>query len=363
MSNETSAKGSVEPHVVPRSLGSRTSKVISWIRAQRLKRVPEENLARMAEFAAVGSAPPVSSEFQPMFFHSQCPSEKYYGWRCVYEERGLRIVRKRLGIFSKYLFMCQGFDNERLSLLVNDRRFCGPTDIQVIHDFSRPANEAGLTLGMRQFDYCPHDRILNIGTFVLDLDQPEEQIWQKFDSNTRNKVRRAIKEGIRIRISTHPHQEDICAFFDFYRPLAKRAGLGIPSQQLVEEMIAAGDLICASAATSDSTVVAVNLIYLCPPYAYDVWGASSSNRVNGAGHLLRWEGVRWLQDRDVKWYDLGGVATTDPSDPIYSFKKTLGGQYVSLGSEYRSMGELTKLVYSGFRLTKELVRRVSRHQY
>ncbi len=314
---------------------------------------------RSAEFASVGSEPLTTSEYRPIFFDPRCPSEKYYGWRCVHEEPGLRIVRKRLGLFSKALFLCQDFDIGRLSELVSDRRFGGPTTIQIIHDFSRPADAAGFDLGGRHFEHCQNDRMLNIGTLVINLDEPEEELWRKLEPNSRTKVRRAAKEGVEIRICSKPNPEDLQRFFDFYRPLAKRANLDIPSPQFVERMIDAGDMISAAAVAPGSTVVAVNLIYLCPPYAYDVWGASASNRINGVGHLLRWEGVKWLQNRDFKWYDLGGSATTDPSDPIYSFKKTLGGRYVSLGSEYRSMSGLTKTAYAGFRLTSRLVRQLA----
>ena len=242
---------------------------------------------------------------------------------------------------------------------MKDGRFGGPTEIQIVHDFSRPANEAGLTLGGRRFDHCQKDRVLNIGTFVIDLDEQEEELWRNLAPNSRTKVRRAAKEGVEIRVSSQPNKDDLRIFFDFYRPLAKRVGLDIPSQELVERMIDSGDMISAAAVAPDSTVVAVNLIYLCPPYAYDVWGASASNRINGVGHLLRWETTRWLKNRGFRWYDLGGAAKTDPSDPIYSFKKTLGGRYVSLGSEYRRMSELTKSAYAVFRLAKKHVRHLS----
>ncbi|ARN82802.1 GNAT family N-acetyltransferase [Methylocystis bryophila] len=326
---------------------------------ERFGGLREETLLGMAELASVGSAPAAPAEYRPIFFDPHCPSEKYYGWRCLHEEPGLRILRKQLGIFSKILFLCQNVDDERLSQLVKDRRFGGPTIIQIVHDFSRPASPAGVSLGGRHFEHCQNDRTLNIGTLLIELDKPEEELWKNFDPNSRTKVRRAAKEGVQVRISARRHEEDLRSFFDFYRPLAKRANLDVPSQPLVERMIDAGDMISAAAVASDSTVVAVNLIYLCPPYAYDVWGASSNNRINGAGHLLRWEGIKWLQNRDFRWYDLGGAATTDPSDPIYSFKKTLGGRYVSLGSEYRRMDALTTVAYAGFRLTKKLTRQMS----
>ena len=59
--------------------------------------------------------------------------------------------------------------------------------------------------------------------------------------------------------------------------------------------------------------------------------------------------------------DLNGTIsadpTTDPADPIYAFKKTLGGRYVNMGSEYRRMGGAIKPVYAVFRQAKELIRR------
>jgi len=260
-------------------------------------------------------------------------------------------------MFHKTLFMCQAIDDQRLSILVNDRRFIRATGIEVIHDFSRPPDEAGLNLRGRHFAYIPNDRMLNVGTFVINLDNDEEELWGNLEPNSRTKARRAAKSGVHVRISSQLCQEDLASFFEFYRPLAARIDLAIPEKKLVERMIRAGDMITASALASNSTVVAVNLIYLCPPYAVDVWGASGRNRINGAGHLLRWECTRWVKNRGLKWYDLGGAATTDPADPIYAFKKTLGGRYVNLGSEYRRMGEAVKPVYAVFRQAKELIRR------
>ena len=88
-------------------------------------------------------------------------------------------------------------------------------------------------------------------------------------------------------------------------------------------------MVIASALSPDGTIIAVNLIYLCPPYAFDLYGATGDNLITGTGQFLRWEGTRWLKSRNLKWYDLGGVATIDASNPIYAFKKTLGGRYVS----------------------------------
>jgi hypothetical protein len=295
--------------------------------------------------------------YKPVFFNPEWASEKYYGWRCVHEEPGIRVIKKQFGIFHKVLLMSQSVDDRRMSLQVEDRRFLGPTGIMVIHDFSRPANEAGLSLGGRQFDYVQNDRMLNVGTFVINLDKDEKELWGNLEPNSRTKARRAVKCGVQVRISSQPPQEDLQSFFEFYRPLAARVGLDVPEPKLLDRMIRGGHLITASALTSNSSIVAVNAIYLCPPYAVDVWGASGKCRINGVGQLLRWECTKWLKNRGFKWYDLGGVKTTDPADPIYAFKKSLGGRYVDLGSEYRRMSGAAKPVYAAFRQIKDLVRR------
>jgi hypothetical protein len=295
--------------------------------------------------------------YKPVFFSPGFLSEKYYGWRCVHQEPGIRVIRKAFRPFDKTLFMCQAVDDRRLSFLVNDRRFIGATAVDVIHDFSRPPDEAGVSLGGRHFAYMQNDRMLTVGTFVINLDESEEVLWSNLGPNSRNRVRRATKSGVQVRISSQPRQEDLASFLEFYRPLAARVGLDIPEATMLERMIEAGDLIVASALASNSDVVAVSLIYLSPPYAFEAWVASGSNRISGAGHLLKWESTRWLKTRGLKWYDLGGLVTTDPADPIYSFKKSLGGRYVSLGSEYRWMGQAAKPVYSIFRQAKKLIRR------
>jgi hypothetical protein len=129
-----------------------------------------------------------------------------------------------------------------------------------------------------------------------------------------------------------------------------------PESSLIEKMIVGGDLVTVSALGPDGAIIAVNLIYLCPPYAFDLYGASGENRITGSGQFLRWECTRWVKSHGLTWYDLGGVATTEASNPIYAFKRTLGGKYVDLGSEYRRVMPLTGKLYACLRHAKILTR-------
>ena len=94
--------------------------------------------------------------FIPIFFSPGWILEKYHGWFCIHEEPGVRVIRKKVGLFYKTLFMSQGVGDERLSSLMCDRRFTNPLGIDILHDFSRAADDRGLTLGRRRFR--PHSK-------------------------------------------------------------------------------------------------------------------------------------------------------------------------------------------------------------
>ena len=105
-------------------------------------------------------------------------------------------------------------------------------------------------------------------------------------SNTRTKARKAQKAGVRSRVSNDIRDPDIEAFFSLYAALAKRVGLDTPDRAVIEKMIEQGDLIGVSAVAPDGAVNTVNLIYLCPPYAFDLYGASGENMATGAGQFV-----------------------------------------------------------------------------
>ncbi len=290
-------------------------------------------------------------------FQKEWISEKYYGWFCVHEEAGVRIIRKKFGSFQKTLFMFKDIDDERLAGLISDRRFAEPLAIDIVHDFSRQPKVDGLELARSRFEYVPNkDRLLNIGTFIIDLAEEEDKLWAKLESNTRTKTRKAQNLGVRSRVSTNIRDPDVEAFFSLYAVMAKRVGLDMPDRAVVEKMIERGDLIGVSALAPDGVVNTVNLVYLCPPHAFDVWGASGENIATGAGQFVRWEMIQLLKGWGLRWYDLGGVSSTDASNRIYAFKKSFGGRYIELGSEYRRVSPILA-AYKGLRQAKRFLAR------
>ena len=85
-------------------------------------------------------------------------------------------------------------------------------------------------------------------------------------------------------------------------------------------------------------------VYRAGDEGYWSTGVDGGKRQDGAGHLLQFEIMRDLRDRGFRWYDLGGVASTDESNGIFQFKRGFGGDFVSLGAEYGRRPPLVQLL-------------------
>jgi len=284
------------------------------------------------------------SIYTPVFLHPKWAAEKYYGWTCIRQESALRVIRKRVGPVEKTLFMANGIGNRELGEAIvkygSSKRF----GIDILHKFCSAQTIPGVEVGGQFFTLLTKGRQLNIGTFAIDLALDEEQLWKNFGPKSRNMVRKAREGDVEFRVTTQPTQ-DLDAFYSFYKPVVERLGLQLPPRPLIEKMLRGDDLLCLAAVDSTGVPVITNLVYLCEPYAYYLYGASAPKVAGGVGQFVQWETMRLLKERGYRWYDLGGVATTSPSDGIYAFKKALGGQYVDLGSEYRRISPPVAQVY------------------
>ena len=115
--------------------------------------------------------------------------------------------------------------------------------------------------------------------------------------------------------------------------LARERTLATPEREVLERMFARGNLLLFAALNAEAYLNII-LVYLARDKAYFLYGVSGAGRGDGAGQLIHWEAIKHLKNRGIAWYDLGGVPSTDSTNGIFLFKKSLGGELVSLGSEF-----------------------------
>ncbi|MBF0181250.1 MAG: GNAT family N-acetyltransferase [Magnetococcales bacterium] len=174
-----------------------------------------------------------------------------------------------------------------------------------------------------------HTRVTRpFGTYLVDLTQPEEALWEGMHPKHRNMTRRARQEGVEIR-----PELDREAFATLMRETYARGGRehgfsGRYLEALLRELD--GQALFWSAVHRGELQAA-----LIVPYdgltGYYLHGASHAGGVPGASNLLHWEAMRHLKSVGVGHYDLGGAreTTDDPRlEGIFRFKQRFGGPFV-----------------------------------
>jgi len=164
-------------------------------------------------------------------------------------------------------------------------------------------------------------------TFVLDLKPSLDELRRSLDPKWRNKLNGAEKNGLNVVSGDGP--DEYRTFCQLYRQMRTRKAFDT-TVEIEEFSQIQADLpkslrmrvfICERDAVPVAGLVASAIgdsaIYLL--------GATSDGGLNAKGsYLLQWALIRWLKEKGIRWYDLGGV---DPQKNlgVYQFKRGLSG--------------------------------------
>jgi lipid II:glycine glycyltransferase (peptidoglycan interpeptide bridge formation enzyme) len=167
------------------------------------------------------------------------------------------------------------------------------------------------------------------GTYVIDLNQPEEALLANFNSSHRRKVRLAIKAGVRIRNGLG----DLETVYRLVRDTFKRSSLGFMGYDAFQRMVF--DLrenVKVLVAEHQGIIQGCAVIPYSEHSAYYVYGGSIPEPETGAMNLLHWEAIRLFRGLGVKRYDFVGVRINPEAGSkqagLKMFKERFGGQLV-----------------------------------
>jgi hypothetical protein len=282
-------------------------------------------------------------EFRPIFFEKDFALTVFYGWREIFAGEDFRVLAYNKGPIRRCLILSWCLNSEALEQVVQDaqlldfrsevfvQNFADSFD-EMLHNWSQLTYEFRWIAGKKFRKASDSERLLNRSTVLLDLNLQESELMKSFMPNTRNKIRRAQKNNVSVRIESGS-KGVIDKFYLFYEPLINKFKLHRPNKQMIYNMIEAKRLICFAAYEDNNEPTMIDLIYICGSQAYYMFGASAENFETGTGQLLQWEIMRFLKARGFRWYDLGGVQTADPTNGIFQFKKGFGGELVHWGEQ------------------------------
>ena len=280
--------------------------------------------------------------YQSVFLEDGWAHQRYFGWKVVLDQPGLRVLRKRRAIFSRYLMLLTKGGEASLTKAVRRALRWGQLSDIVIHDFDKLFPEEAKLSGCQFRGARKGERLLNTSTFVINLALPIEVLWYKLGDKSRNMVRKAEQQGVAFTPS-EDFDEALIRFYGFYANLAAKYGLIPPKEKLLRRMLCDGTAKLLLSRDARGAIIAVSILYLIKNKAYSLYIASDQNAPAGLGQFLYWKTIEYLKNGGFRWYDLGGAGEKNQSDGIYVFKKSIGGTYVDLGEEYYYCGELARV--------------------
>ena len=169
---------------------------------------------------------------------------------------------------------------------------------------------------------------MEFGTYQVDLTQSEEKLWQQVHSKHRNVIRRALKEGVEVRMDL-----DLLLFEDImnyaYVKGGKRNTFNLNYLKSIEKNLK-GKVIMTGA-YKEGVLQSGIIVPFDDRRGYYLHGATAEKAILGSSNLLQWEIMKELKAREVQSYDLGGARRkTDDSRlrGIFKFKERFGGRFV-----------------------------------
>lgn len=192
-------------------------------------------------------------------------------------------------------------------------------------------------------------------TLQLDLTPPPERLLAAMSKGHRADIRRAERDGVRVRAGASP--ADLDAFYAIMEQTGARAEFGIHSEAYYraawEQFRTTPHGECAQLllAERDGATLAAFLIFGWAGAGLYLYGGSTEAGLrSGANHALQWQALQWARARGCEIYDFWGVpdqfgqaatandqaererleqaAKADPLYGVFRFKKGFGSQTV-----------------------------------
>ncbi len=167
------------------------------------------------------------------------------------------------------------------------------------------------------------------GTYIVNLDLPEEVLWRAFSSSHRRKVRLAEKRGVAVESD----MEFLPVVYDQVKSTFKRSALPFMNFPAFARMITGlGTNVKIFVASSQGIIQASLVLPFSNYSAYFVYGGSNIHPEYGAANLLHWTAMQWCKNHGIHRYDFVGVRINpkkgSKQEGLKIFKERFGGNLV-----------------------------------
>jgi hypothetical protein len=256
-----------------------------------------------------------------------------YGWLGGIDETGKIVCILPYTIIRKLMFRMARFRVEVIplerELSIDEEKDFLNSVVQFLHaagvDFIIPATTNAI------FRTFPDGAIAApYGTYHIDLNLPEEALWDNLSSSHRRKVRLAMRGGVQIRQGL----EYLDIAYELVRDTLKRSGLGFMRRQAFANFVCSlGENVKVFVAEWQGVVQGCVVVPFSMHSAYYVYGGSILNSATGATNLLHWQAILEFHRLGIRRYDFVGVRINpdrgSKQEGLLMFKERFGGRLVS----------------------------------
>ncbi len=185
------------------------------------------------------------------------------------------------------------------------------------------------------------------GSYVIDLTQPEDQLWRGISRITRQNIRTAQKDGVQIRSGLQYLQ----TAYGLIKDTFGRSKLPFMRYEAFQEyVLGLGDYGMLLAAEHQGVVHSAVVFAFSNPCVYAVYGGNLAEQHRGANKLIYWDAITSFRQQGVSRFDFYG-ARVDPlkgskHETINALKQRFGATLIKGYMWKYPLRPLKSLAYS-----------------
>ena len=174
--------------------------------------------------------------------------------------------------------------------------------------------------------YPPGAEAAPYGSYVIDLTQPEEDLWRNISTTTRQNIKTALKDGVHIESGI----EHLRTAHGLIAETLVRSGLRPHGFGHLERFIRGlGDNVKIMIAEYHGVAQSCAVYAFSQYCAYYFYAGNTLAQHQGAGKLIHWEAMQLFRKLGVLRYDLVGARINpgkgSKQEALGIFKKRFGG--------------------------------------
>ncbi|MEW7277934.1 GNAT family N-acetyltransferase [Aquimarina sp. 2201CG1-2-11] len=206
------------------------------------------------------------------------------------------------------------------------------------------------TLVRNGFNYEEHLDIL------IDLTKSEEQLWSEINPKGKNKIRKAIKEGVTFSIDNTKEALQDC--YTVLEEVYLRAKLPLPDFDhfiSLYENSRDNEGLAIGVVKYEGKIIGCMLCLLYKDVVFDYYaGALSAFYKKRPNDVMPWEIFRWGKSEGYKVFDFGGAGKPNVPYGVRDYKLKYSKELVNYGRyEKIHYPMLYKMVLLGFNMLKK----------